>query len=841
MNHPVFLPALAWLALSAGTATGADSGAPGDPARLWGRPIETPAEPALEAEVEKLLAALSLEQKIGQILQAELHSITPGQAARYSIGSILNGGGSFPGRRRRAGLAAWQALAADFHRATTAARADGRPAVPVLWGSDAVHGHNNVFGATIFPHNIALGATGDADLVRRITRATAREVRATGIGWTFAPTVAVARDPRWGRTYESFSSDPELVARLGQAAVEGLQGRPGRPNWLGDDRVLATAKHFVGDGGTTGGVDQGDTRLSEADLARIHGRPFRAALAGGVQSVMASFSSWNGTKMHAHRYLLTDILKRHLGFDGIVVGDWNGHAQIPGCSVDDCLAALEAGIDLFMVPEDWQAMRNRLLEHARAGRLPRARLDDAVRRILRVKLRAGLFHARPESDAPAGQPLIPPPGHRALAREAVRKSLVLLKNNGQVLPLDARDRLLVVGHGADDIGRQAGGWTLEWQGVTDANEDFPHGQTIFSGLAGQVRAAGGAIALGEAAAAGFRPDAVIAVIGERPYAEGRGDRGTLEHQPGEKPDLALLERMRALRVPVVTVFLSGRPLWVNPELNASDAFVAAWLPGSQGGGVADVLLTDAAGRAHHAPAGRLPFAWPARPVPAAGDVLFKRGFGLDYGPVDDLPALSERGQAPIRPSLDLDGSADVTLFDGRANGPWRLTVGDPAGWEIPADTPSAQTAGDPPLRLAPTDRHVQGDARRVHWPGGRPAAVMLVSSRPLDLTPLVERGATLAFDLRAESAPASLALRVECGWPCAGEIDLESLIADPATDRWQRLRIDLRCLARAGADLARVERAFVLAADTAGVASFADVRLERDTVERATLRCSDAP
>ncbi|MEX2499928.1 MAG: exo 1,3/1,4-beta-D-glucan glucohydrolase [Wenzhouxiangellaceae bacterium] len=793
-------------------------------------------DPETERFVEQILERMSLEQKIGQIIQAEIQHVSPDEVGKYGLGSVLNGGGSFPGLDRRATIGQWTALAAEFQQASRQPMREGLPAIPVLWGTDAVHGHNNVFGATIYPHNIALGATGNATLVEAIGSATAADVAATGIDWNFAPTLAVSRDLRWGRAYESFSSDPDLVTQLGRAAIVGLQGRPGQ-DWLGRGKVIATAKHFVGDGGTHEGIDQGDTRLEEDELAAIHGLPYGAALEAGAQTVMASFSSWNGRKMHGHRYLLTDVLKNTMGFDGFVIGDWNGHGQIPGCTVTDCLEALEAGVDMFMVPEDWRAFRETLLDHAREGRLPVARLDDAVRRILRVKKRAGLFDG--PTEGAAGLP--EPEAHAALARRAVRESLVVLKNNGQVLPIDPRHRILVVGDGADDIGKQSGGWTLDWQGVTGTNESFPNGQSIYQGIAEQVAKAGGEVHLGETGAADFGPDVVIAVIGEDPYAEGPGDVTTLEFQSGSREALDMLRRLGALEAPIATVFLSGRPLWVNPELNRSGAFVAAWLPGTEGGGVADVLLAGANGRVQHEPTGRLSFAWPAEPLPNADGefaTLFEFGFGLSYGDVPALETLPEDAMAPRVQSTSED--ADVVLFDGSAVAPWRLVLRDAAtATLVDASGQIARTSGPAALTITPTDRKVQGDARRVTWPGKTEDAILLFTEEPVDLGALRDRNAAIAFDIRLESGPPHpIGLAIECGASCAGKVSLDDALQNLPSRQWQRVRITLDCFESAGADLSRVSSVFAMSADGPAELSLADLRIEAEGAAGATLDCA---
>ncbi|MDT8439005.1 MAG: glycoside hydrolase family 3 N-terminal domain-containing protein [Wenzhouxiangellaceae bacterium] len=816
------LPAIALLVTLAGGLIGAQAASPEG---TWGPARPETLDAGLEARIDALMARMSLEQKIGQIIQAEIQHVTPDEIQRYGLGSVLNGGGSFPELDRRAPIAKWTELATALHEAARRPMAEGLPAIPLLWGTDAVHGHNNVHGATIFPHNIALGATRNAELVRAIARATAEDVAATGIDWNFAPTLAVSRDLRWGRAYESFSSDPQLVTELGRAAVLGLQGEPGAADWLGPRRVIATAKHFVGDGGTFMGIDQGDTRVDEAELAAIHGLPYPATIDAGVQTVMASFSSWNGTKLHGHRYLLTEVLKDHLGFDGFVIGDWNGHGQIPGCTVSDCVAALEAGVDMFMVPENWREFRTTMLDHARNGRLSLARLDDAVRRILRVKHRAGLF------DAATHETRIRSTidDHSELARRAVRESLVLLKNNGGVLPLNPSARIAVVGDGADDIGKQSGGWTLDWQGVTGTNESFPNGESIGAGIAAQVRASGGQVHLGENGLSEFKPDVVIAIYGEDPYAEGHGDLESLEYQAGTREDLDLLDRLAALDAPVVSVFLSGRPLWVNPHLNRSDAFVAAWLPGTAGGGIADVLLAGADGNARHTPSGRLPFAWPAEPLPAddgSFEALFDFGFGLAFGDPSSLDRLPETDMAPR--AVSFVEQDNPVLFDGNAQAPWRLVLRDASSQHtIPAEGQIASTTGEQPLVVTPTDRRLQGDARRVNWSGSLGDRVALVSREPLDLTALVARGGQLVFETRIESgAPTPVELVVECGGAdCPVTLPMSALVAD-THNNWQTVRLPLACLGARGVDLSAISSLFSLRSATPAAVSFGAVRIE---------------
>lgn len=590
-----------------------------------------PPDPQLEARVEQLLRGMSAAQRVGQLIQGDIGSLTPDDLRRYQLGSVLNGGDSSPHGDKLAAASEWLRLADRFY---DAAVGGPEPApIPPLWGTDAVHGHNNIPGATLFPHNIALGATRDPQLLRRIGEITALEVRVTGLDWVFAPTVAVARDLRWGRSYESYSADPRLVSADAQALIEGLQGVPGTAQFLDAAHVVATPKHFLGDGGTRDGRDEGDNPVSERELMAVDAAGFTAALRAGAQTVMVSYSSWQGQKMHGNRALLTEVLKGRMRFDGLLIGDWNGHAQLPGCSAADCPAALNAGIDVLMAPQDWRELQVHMLDEVQRGVIPEVRLEDAVRRVLRVKLRAQLDReGRPSARRYAGRwELLGAPAHRAVARQAVRESLVLLKNAHDLLPLAPRANVLVAGDAADSLARQSGGWSINWQG-TEPNQAFAHAETVYAGIARCVAAAGGHALLSPGGEFTTRPDVAIVVFGEQPYAEYKGDLATLEYSPNDKHDLALLERLHAAQVPVVAVFLSGRPLAVNAELAAADSFVAAWLPGGEGGGIADLLFRGADGGVRYDFRGRLPFAWPRAARPAPGEApLFPLGFGLRYG------------------------------------------------------------------------------------------------------------------------------------------------------------------------------------------------------------------
>lgn len=600
---------------------------------------------ALESRVQSIVAGMTLEQKIGQMTQADIRSITPDDVRRYYIGSILNGGGAWPSMNMHSSVEDWLKLSDAFYRASMST--DMKVKVPVIWGTDAVHGHNNVYGATLFPHNIGLGAAHDSQLIERIGRATAKQVRATGISWTFAPTLAVVQNPRWGRTYESYSSDPDLVRAYGEAMVRGLQGQLGSST-----SVIATAKHWLGDGGTFHGKDQGETRTTEANLARTHAAGYYGALKANVQTVMVSYSSFTDTatgkhwgKMHGNAHLIGDVLKQRLGFGGLVVSDWNAIGQVPGCSNWHCPRAINAGIDLVMVPDDWKKFIASTTADVRAGRIPISRIDDAVSRIIRVKLEAGLFDASPASGPHPDASALHSPEVRDLAREAVRKSLVLLKNDHGALPLRPSGKILVVGRGADSVPMQAGGWSLTWQGDQTTTADYPYADTLLSAL--RKRLGAGAV--------DYSPDgkgvdvhkysAVVMVAAEKPYAEGAGDisfPASMRHTSRYPQDLRSLERVSGKGVPVVTLLYSGRPVAANDLINRSDAFIAAWLPGTEGAGLADMLLARPDGKAAYDFTGRLPFDWPAGDcLPKTGGIEFHRGYGLSLSSRSSLGRLPE--------------------------------------------------------------------------------------------------------------------------------------------------------------------------------------------------------
>jgi beta-glucosidase len=777
-----------------------------DPAK-WPR---TASEGLIDPETEKfvsgLLAKMTLEQKVGQMIQGDIGSIKPEELRKYPLGSILAGGNSPPlSGNDRSGQADWVATARAF-RAVAMEPHPGGVTIPLIFGVDAVHGNNNVIGAVIFPHNIGLGAANEPGLIRRIGEATAAETAAAGPDWAFGPTLAVPQDDRWGRSYEGYSEDPAIVRSFAGEMVRGLQGEPGTTGRIQKGKVAASAKHFLGDGGTFNGVDQGDTRVSEDQLIAIHGAGYPKAIEAGALTVMASYNSWNGAKMHGNKSLLTDVLKGRMGFEGFVVGDWNGHGQIPGCTPMDCAATFNAGLDMAMAPDSWKGLFESTVRHVKDGTIPMARVDDAVRRILRVKAKLGLFEPARPLEGKAG--VLGSPEHRAIAREAAAKSLVLLKNNG-VLPVKASARVLVTGPGADSMGMQTGGWTLSWQGDGNGNELFPNGETIFAGVQKAVEAGGGTAIYSPDGTFTAQPDVAIVVFGEQPYAEMRGDVRTLEFQPGDKQALGLLKKLKNAGVPVVSVFLSGRPLWTNPEINASDAFVAAWLPGSEGGGVADVLVGDSEGKPRTDFKGRLSFSWPK----TAGqfelnkgkpgyDPLFPLGYGLNYGKGGDVPVLSE--EAGIDPSL---GNTSTYFAKGVT----------PAPFSFATDSRITRKTADGP--------QTQEGAQQLVWPAG--PATLRIGGGDLDLSREANGDLSLQISYRVDRAPmGKVQLSME-GGTNNGAIDATSLFKGQ-TGSWRTAKIFLKCYQQNGVDLTKVSAPLVLQASGPFGLSIADVRIVSD-------------
>ena len=777
---------------------------------------EVPLTVQQREKVDSLLASMTVQQKVAQMIQGEIKHVSPDDLRRYGLGSVLNGGGSFPDNNKYSTLEDWVALA-DAYRQASLDQSGGSAGIPVLWGTDAVHGHNNVIGATLFPHNIGLGAANDPELIGKIGRITSREVAATGIDWIFAPTVAVPLDDRWGRTYEGYSDRPEIVRAYAGVIVSALQS----------EGLLATAKHFFGDGGTYRGIDQGDTRGSIETLLEIHGQGYYSALDGGVTSVMASFNSINGSKIHGDKSILDDLLRNQLGFEGFTIGDWNGHGQVPGCTNESCAQAIKAGMDMVMVPEDWKALLLNTVAQVESGVISEGRIDEAVRRILTAKMKAGLFDApMPSAKAVPLQANLGSEEHRIVAREAVRKSMVLLKNNGSVLPISGSAEVLVAGSGANSIEMQTGGWTITWQGTGNSNETFPGATSIYAAIDQALTGMGGSATLSVDGSYTKRPDVAVVVFGETPYAEGQGDVDTLAWQQEDPRDLRLLQQLQSEGVPVVAVLLTGRPLWMNAELNASDAFVVAWLPGSEGGGIADVLIADAEDEVRYDFHGRLSFDWPNKdlnandPALPVDDILFEYGYGLSYAEPGQVGDLDE---TPVGKS----DSLDRLIFGGTARDPWQTFIGDEMAWETDVRGSQASTMlGE--LQIRTFDRRKQEDSIELMWSGTGDSASQVYwrSAEVRDLSSITSRGGYLVLDMQVVELPQSdVTLRVDCDYPCSGEIDLTATLAGAPTKQWQVYAIPLSCFAEKGADLTKVSSPAVVTTNAAMTLRISEIAL----------------
>lgn len=576
-------------------------------------------KPLSEQSVEEIVNNMSLVKKAAQMVQAERKSISPAEARSYGIGSVLSGGGSHPANNTPEG---WAKMYNEYQSAMLKGNQ-----IPILYGVDAVHGHNNVHGAVIFPHNIGLGATRNPELLFEIGKIVSSDVAATGIDWNFAPAVSVVQDIRWGRTYESFGEHPELQELLISSYVKGLT----------QFNVIATAKHFIGDGATRWDdkasgykIDQGDAVISEEELKRIHLPGYLAAINAGADSIMVSFSSINGLKMHMNKALITDFLKGELKFEGIVVSDWEALHQLPGNFEQQVASCVNAGVDMLMEPNMWKQAITAIVNGVNNGTIPIERVNDAVTRIIRIKKKYKLFE----------EPLVEFDGSnfaseesKKVARQAVRESLVLLKNEGKVLPLKKNANILLLGPGINNTGYQCGGWSLEWQGTSDPSR-IP-GTTILQAFE-EVASANGAKIITDPKQAD-KADVAVLVIGEKPYAEGVGDNGTLtlDSNTAMESNLDAVRAAAQTGLPVVTVMLAGRPMIITDEIENWDAFVMAWLPGSEGGaGIADVLYGD------YNFTGKLPVTWPKDSSQFGYNVnsidyneeavLFPYGFGLSY-------------------------------------------------------------------------------------------------------------------------------------------------------------------------------------------------------------------
>ena len=740
--------------------------------------------------IEQLIKAMTIEDKVGQVIQGDLDFVTPADVKKYKLGSVLNGGNTSPNGDKYSSAEDWKNLSKDFYEASPIFKGIR---VPVLWGTDAVHGHNNVIGATLFPHNIGLGATRNEELIKSIGEVIALEVLSTGVAWTFAPTIAVPQDDRWGRTYEGFSEDPILVSKLGKAFVLGLQGEG--DTLLDKNHVIATAKHFMGDGGTLRGVDQGNTIISEMGLRQLHGYPYFDALDACAQTVMASFNSWNGQKLHGYKELLTDVLKQDMQFDGFIVGDWNGHGQVDGCSNSKCAQSFNAGIDMFMVPENWKGLLLNTIQQVKSGEISETRLDEAVRSILKVKSRLGLFDGRIPHEFKEN--LLGHPRHIALARQAVRESLVLLKNNNKFLPIDPRQHVGVIGNAANKISSQTGGWTITWQGRENLNEDFINTNTIYQALQQMILLSKGTIEFSESGKFEKNPDVVIGVFGEEPYAEMLGDLKDVYYSPTDPKFLPLLESIDAQGIPILSIFLSGRPLVINKYINASDAFIAAWLPGTAVEGIADVIFTKN-NKINYDFSGKLSYSWPKFSDQAVlnysdieYDPLFPYGFGLTYESNFQLEKIQID---EVVSNFDL-----INIFLGTASIPAReFVVFNKDPQFVLKDNYSSN---DNSIRITRFDYQRQDDAKNIIFSENKLLKTFGISAElPINLSGMNSPFYEITLRVNTLSNP-SLYFSVGCGDDCVGSIALNT----KSMTNWSKINVPISCLEKDGLDKSNIQ------------------------------------
>ena len=780
----------------------------------WTTIAPLPLDPIIEAQIDEILPKLTLEQKVGQVIQADSGSITPDEVKEYRLGSVLSGGNSAPGPLPYAESNAWLEMADKYYNASIDSEGV-EIAIPIIWGIDAVHGHANLKGAIIFPHNVGLGAMNNPDLIEKIARITAYELTISGHDWTFAPTLAVPQDLRWGRTYEGFSENPEIVNSYGDRIVVGLQGKFGSDDFMGDGKVISSAKHFLADGATQNGVDQGDALISEEALSKIHAAGYYSAIPAGVQTVMASFSSWKGRKLHGDKELLTDVLKRKMGFNGFVVGDWNGHGQVPGCINTDCAQSLNAGLDMYMAPDSWKGLYKSTLKQVKDGTISMERLNDAVRRILRVKLISGIFQKGAPSSRPnaGNESILALPKNREIARQAVRESMVLLKNNNQVLPIDPSKTILVVGDGAESISKASGGWTLSWQGTGHSNDEFPNGVSILKGIKEALNQGGGKLIFSPKGDTSIKADVVIAVYGEDPYAEFQGDRENLDFISNGF-DVNKLKIYKNKGIPVVSVFLSGRPMWTNPEINNSDAFVAAWLPGSEGSGISDLLFQR---DPTYDFVGRLSFSWPATALVIENDEpLFKLGYGLRYDSRENISLLSEKS------GLENNNVASTGQFfnKGDAVAPWGL-------WLI-SDDLFKQIASFPTsyggLIISKTDHMAQEDAIRINWTRSDEDYFRISSSNSNDMSRQSNGAMELTFNAKSYTNSDAI---VQIG-QCDNSSNCDNTIEIKIIGDWREYRISLSCFEKLGVDMTKITSALLIKGEKGVDIGLSDVRLESD-------------
>ena len=779
---------------------------------LWPIIDPLPLSIDIESQIDEMLPKLTLEQKVGQVIQGDSDSVTPEEVKEYRLGSVLSGGNSAPGPLPYAETKNWLEMADKYYNASID-NEGVEIAIPIIWGIDAVHGHANLKGAIIFPHNIGLGAMNNPDLIEQIAGVTAHELTISGHDWTFAPTLAVPRDLRWGRSYEGFSEDPDIVQSYGGRIVIGLQGKFGSDDFMSDGKVISSAKHFLADGATQNGADQGDALISEDELSKVHAAGYYSAIPAGVQTVMASFSSWQGRKLHGDKELLTNVLKGKMGFKGFVIGDWNGHGQVPGCKNTDCAQSLNAGLDMYMAPDSWKGLYASTLQQVKNGTISMERLNDAVRRILRVKLASGIFEkGSPSSRTNAGdENILGLPENRSIARQAVRESMVLLKNNNQVLPINASKTILVVGDGAASISKASGGWTLSWQGTGHENDEFPNGESILNGIKEVVSDAGGKVIFSPNGDTSLEADVVIAIYGENPYAEFQGDRENLDFIPNGF-DVNKLATYKNKGIPVISVFLSGRPLWTNPEINNSDAFVAAWLPGSEGGGISDLLFRKDPSFDF---TGKLSFSWPASAVVSEKNkALFKLGYGLSYASSENLESLPEKSGLE---NSEVPSSGEF-FNKGAAVAPWSLFL--KSGNLVKQISSFPTSVGG--LIVSKTDHMAQEDALRINWTQSDEDYFQISSIKPDDMARQSNGAMKLAFIAKTFVGEDAIIQIGQCD-----DIDRCNKTLDfKISGDWKEYRISLSSFEKLGIDMSKITSALIIKAKKGVDIGLSNVRLE---------------
>ena len=866
-------------------------------------------DPLIESRVMRIVAQMTLEEKVGQMIQPNLHEVTPAEAKKYKLGSLLNGGGTWPGGNKHATAEDWAKEADKYYNALQEAYAGRGFSIPFMWATDAVHGHNNVYRATVFPHNIGLGAANNPELIKRIGIATAEEVSATGLDWTFAPTVASPRDYRWGRVYEGYSEDPEIIFQYAGKMVEGLQG--GTEGLKGQTNVISNVKHWVGDGGTYRGVDRGENHYSEEYLRNIMATGYFSGLDAGAQVVMSSFNSWhnpanydqnggNGKpvynyKLHGSKYLLNNILKEQMGFDGLIVTDWNGQQEIDGCSASNCAEAVNAGNDIFMVTarNDWKRFYSNVIKQVNEGIISMDRIDDAVTRILRVKMRADLWNKpKPSERQLAGNSnILGSDAHRKIARQAVSESLVLLKNENDILPLNKNASFIIVGSAANSIEKQTGGWSLSWQGTGNTiAKDFPGAMTLKMALKKEVGAENVYVRETDAP-----KDAIaIVVIGEDPYAEMMGDiknNQTLEFSTikrSYKKDLQTIQEMKATGRHVVTIFYSGRPLYVNEEINASDAFIAAWLPGTEAGGITDVLFAKNGMDFK----GRLSYSWPnmkcstainrvapnianyqtpvdsvtgkllEQNIKGKNKPLFPYGYGLGYAKSSTQSVKADLNNLALDPRDFGCGilarnttvaDTPLEIFGPHSSGEFKARIaGSINNWSaVDIERGSQTSIGS--LTTTPINYLHQQDALKLEFSGkskgneASNAEVFLetIDGVSADELAYVNADATLQFDVQMLSkAPKTMILATDCTYPCRGDVDIWRVlpkVRKEGDNTWDTIKVPLTCFSEEGMSFNMMNKAFLLQSQEKVALNIGNIRYVPRSLDSAedAVSCGD--